>query len=327
MADLTAFPSGVSSMGIPVLGGGLGMPVGGKHIFCDPANGSDGNKGLQWGNAVSTLTKALSLATAGKNDVIYLIGTGQAAGSARLSATLAWNKDATHLVGVAAPTVVGGRARIAPTSGATLFTPMVTVSGDGCIFANIHMFHGFAAEETAIGCLNVTGERNYFSNCHVAGIGHDKAGDQAASYSLRLVGDGENTFDNCTIGLDTIPRSVACAELEMVSAAVRNTFKGCRFLSYADNIAALMVKIDAANDIDRWVLFDHCLFINTGTSTMTGCMDVHATNNMVLVYESWCAGIADWEAADNTVIRLAGNGTSVAGDIKAIGISNTVDVA
>lgn len=323
----TNFPNGVTSLGIPVLGGGLGMVMGGKHIFCNPANGADGNSGFEWDRPVATLGRALALATAGKNDVVYLVGTGQAAGSARLTAELDWNKDAVHLVGVAAPTAVAGRARIAPTSGTTLFTPMVTVSADGCIFSNIHMFHGFAAEATAIGCLNITGERNYFWNCHVAGIGHAEAGDQVASYSLKLTGDGENTFDNCTIGLDTVARSTTCAELEMVSAAARNTFKGCRFLSFADNTGALMVKIDAANDIDRWVLFDHCLFLNTGTSDMVGCMDVHATNNMVAVYESWCAGIDDWEAADNTVIRLCGNGTSVAGDIKAIGIANTVDVA
>jgi len=325
---ITNFDNGVSSFGIPVLGGGLGMPMGGKHIFCDPANGADGNDGLSWDNAHATLGQSLSIATAGKNDVIYLIGTGQAAGSARLAATLTWSKDATHLIGVAAPTHVAGRARIAPTASTTLFTPMVTVSADGCIFANIHMFHGFASESTAIGCLNVTGERNYFSNCHIAGIGHAEAGDQAASYSLKLTGDGENTFEGCTIGLDTIARSAACAELEMVSAAVRNTFKECKFLSYADAVGALMVKIDATNDLDRWVLFDHCLFMNSGTSDMTGCMDVHATNGDVIVYESWCAlGIDDWEAGDRTNIKLCGNGTSVAGDIKAIGIANTVDVA
>lgn len=323
---ITNFPDGLSSFGIPVLGGGLGMPTGGKHIFLDPANGADGNSGLAWDEAKATLASAYALATSGKNDVIYLIGNGQASGSARLSAEFTWAKDATHLVGVAAPTI-GGRARIAPTASTTLFTPMFTLSADGCIIANIHMFHGFAAESTAIGCLNVTGERNYFVNDHFAGIGHAEAGDQAASYSVKLTGDGENTFEKCVIGLDTIARSTTCAELELVSAAVRNRFIDCEFLTYADATSPLLVKIDGANDIDRFVMFKHCLFINTGTSDLVGCMDVHATNNMVLVYDSWCAGIDDWEAADNTVIRLCGTGNSVAGDIKAIGIANTVDVA
>lgn len=328
---LTNFPSGISSMGIPILGSGLGMPVGGKHIFCDPANGSDGNSGLEWTRAFSTLTKALATATAGKNDVIYLIGTGQAAGSARLSETLVWNKDATHLIGVSAPTAVGGRARIAPTSGTTLFTPMVTVSADSCIIANIHMFHGFAAEATAIGCLNVTGERNYFTNCHIAGIGHAEAGDQAASYSLKLTGDGENTFESCTIGLDTIARSTTCSEIEMVSAAVRNTFKDCKIITFADNAGVLFVKIDGAGDIDRWVIFDGCLFTNATNSTattMTAAMDVNAAaGGHVICKGSWVVGATDWEAADSTIIQLCENGTSVAGDIKAIGLANTVDVA
>jgi hypothetical protein len=296
----------------------------------DPANGSDGNTGKAWDDAYKTLGKAHTKATAGKNDVVWLIGNGAASGSARLSATLTWSKNATHLIGIAGPTRVGGRARIAPTASTTLFTPMVTWSADGCYVDNIHMFHGFDDESTAIGCLNVTGQRNYFSNCHIAGIGHAEAGDQAASYSLKLTGDGENTFDSCTIGLDTINRSTTCAEIEMVSAAVRNTFRGCLIINIADSAGALFVKIDGSGDIDRWVLFDDCLFISgtnsTGT-TMTAAMDVHASaGGHVICKDSWIVGATDWEAADSTIIQLCETGNSVAADIKAIGIANTVDV-
>ena len=41
----TNYPNGITSFGIPVVGGAE-MPLTGKHFFIDPVNGNDGNTGL-----------------------------------------------------------------------------------------------------------------------------------------------------------------------------------------------------------------------------------------------------------------------------------------
>lgn len=303
---------------------GTGLPFGknSKSFFVDPVNGSDGNRGDTMDRPLQTLSKAHTLAVAGRNDVVYLIGNGQTSGTARESANLAWSKDQTHLIGLCAPTAIAARARIATTASVN-FTPLITLSAAGCIWANIHAFHGYNTAETQI-CMNLTGLRNYFYNCHFAGMGHATAGDQAGSASLAMVAASENTFEKCTIGLDTIARSTTNAEIDLSSAATRNVFRDCLILSFADNAGHLFVKADSAADIDRFVMFDNCTFINATNSTataMTAAINAHASaGGHVIIKDCGLIGATDWTAADSTVVRLLGaaptdDGTGIAVDV------------
>jgi len=145
-----------------------------------------------------------------------------------------------------------------------------------------------------------------------------------------LVGDGENTFYGCTIGLDTITRSAACAELELTTAAVRNSFTKCKFITMTDDATSLFIKADASGDLDRYTILDDCLFINAVASTsttMTAATDVHATAGGMLIFNNCTLiGATDWEAADSTNIWLAGHGQQASGDLLT-GIAHTLDVA
>lgn len=71
---LTQFPFGVSSFGMPVLGGG-GMMTTGNVFFVDSgsANTSDGNLGDSPTKPLATLNGALVRATASNGDVIFLM--------------------------------------------------------------------------------------------------------------------------------------------------------------------------------------------------------------------------------------------------------------
>lgn len=295
---LTNYPNGISSFGVPVIGGAA-MPLTGTHFFVDPVNGVDGNSGKSVDRPFQTLARAHTKATAGKNDVVYLMGNGATSGTARQDVALAWSKNAVHLIGIAAPTRVAGRARIAATSGVD-FTPMVNVTASGCIFANLHVFHGYGTAEAQIAWVE-SGERNYHVNCHIAGMGHATAGDQAGSASLSLTGDGERTFVDCTIGLDTIARSAANAEIRFGSAAVRDTFENCLILSYADAATHLFVDADSSGALDRWTQFNRCRFINaveSGATAMTGAMAAHASaGGLILLDECTIVGATDIEAA------------------------------
>lgn len=321
----------------PILGGKpSAQPNGATAFFVDPANGSDGNDGLTPNSALDTVSAAYAKAVDKRGDVIYLLNDGNTSGTARESATITWAKDNTHLIGMCAPTFISQRARISPPTSATaIVTPMLTVSADGCYFANISLFEGTSEDSVASECIRVTGSRNVFHNVAMMNLGdatNGHSGDEANSCHLKISGGSENLFLDCTIGLDTAARSSTNANVELVSAATRNVFKNCLFPAFADNAGVLFVKIDGASDIDRYVWFENCVFVNatnsTGT-TMTGGMDVHASaGGHVIVKDCMLIGATDWEAADSTVIKLLCHhgGTGTADDIN-IGIAADVDVA
>lgn len=73
----TNFPGGITSMGVPVLGGGPGIPVTtGKYLFvCNAtgANGSNNNSGLRPDQPLATVDKAFDLITASAYDVVIVM--------------------------------------------------------------------------------------------------------------------------------------------------------------------------------------------------------------------------------------------------------------
>lgn len=340
---ITQFPFGVGSFGMPVMGGGawtlpvMGGTIAGsgpaKVFFVDPANGTDGNDGLSPNTALDTVSAAYAKTVDKRGDVIYLLNDGNTSGTAREEDTLTWSNDNTHLVGLCAPSMISQRARISPpTSQTTIVTPQLTVSGHGCYFANLSFFEGTDEDGVASECIRVTGTRNVFYNVAMMNMGeatNGHAGDEAASCNLKISGGGENLFQNCYIGLDTAARSVANANVEFLSGTTRNIFRNCIFPAFADAADVLFVKVDGSGDIDRFVLFENCIFTNADNSTattMTGAMDVHASaGGHVLVKDCMLVGASDWEAADSTVIKLMCHIWNATDDVN-IGIAATVDV-
>lgn len=314
---LTNFPNGVTSFGVPMIGGIGGMPLTGTWFFVDPANGSDGFDGLTPQTAFATLYMAHSRMTAGKNDVCYLIGDGSTAATARLSTalaqtvnsaatagTLAWTKNACHLIGEAAPTVVAQRARIAPPSGTYTQSTFgsgnfVTVSASGCIFANISLFNGFSTGGTNQICWTDSGGRNYYSNMNFGGMGDAASAAATGSRSLKISGTtGENTFVGCTIGLDTITRTAVNASLEFAGGTPRNTFINCTFPFMTSEAGALGIVVSAAAAMDRWQQFIGCRFLNnidSTSTTMTALATIAASSGGMLVLQNCLAvGITDF---------------------------------
>lgn len=249
--------------GVPV--GGI-MPIQGKSIFVKPSTGSNINSGLSADQAVKTLAQALTLATANQNDTVYLYGESNTAANTTdyQSATLTWNKDLVHLVGVCAPTAVSQRARIAQLSTATGVSPLVDVTANGCIFQNISIFHG-VADATSLICLRVTGQRNVFDHCHIAGVGNATMS-AAGSCSLKIDAGAENVFRNCVIGLDTIARDADATEILLDTAATRNLFEDCHISSYISAAGFASVTIADGTGIDRWLRFKNCLFSTDSTN-------------------------------------------------------------
>lgn len=311
----THFPHGLSSLGMPLMGGGPGtLPVmggkiaggaGPKIYFVDPANGSASNDGLNPNSAKAKVSEAYALTVDKSGDIIYLLSDGNITGSSDEDSTITWSNDNVHLLGLCAPTIVSQRARIAPTSEAAAanVTPQILVSGNSNIFANISLFEG-GAEAAASTCITVTGERNYFYNVAMMNMG-DGGGSSAAtvatSNNLYLNGGSENTFQHCYIGLDTIARSAGNANVLFASAATRNLFEDCVFAMRATANSPIFLDADTANSLDRWTIFRRCLFVNAASSSGTTISEVanmHATSNgMFLMDNSFFVGATNWETA------------------------------
>lgn len=305
---LTNFPNGITSFGVPVIGGVGGIPFTGNYYFVDPANGADGNEGSVE-LPLATLGGALAKCTAGNNDVVILIGDGSTTNTARLSATLTWNKNATHLIGITAPTGVAQRARIAPTAGATAFTPMVNVTAQGCYFANFSVFHGFGTGTTNQICWIDGGGRNYYENVNFQGMGDAASAASAGSRSLRITGTtGENTFVRCTVGLDTVARGAANASLEFAAGTPRNRFLECLFPFQASAATPLGILTSAAASMDRWQSFERCVFVNNVASTSTTLTALAtlaaSSGGLVLLKDCTTVGFTDLFSDANTAGQM-----------------------
>lgn len=267
-------PMGIKSFGAFSLGAAQqiqqaisqsGLGTTGTIYYLDPVNGFDGNDGLTVATAVKTLGQGYALLASGNNDVLVLIGNGASTGSARLSAAFDWKKSACHLVGVCAPSVISQRARIAPTLAVTAFKNFFTVSGSGCLFANLSFFHGFTAGTTAQICVTVTGSRNAFVNVDFEGMGDTDGASaiDADSRSLKISGGGqENLFSHCNIGLDTVKRTNANASVEIAGGGPRNIFEDCTFPIWSSDGLQYFLLAAAVASLDRWVLFRGCQFIS-----------------------------------------------------------------
>lgn len=71
---ITRFPHGVSSFGVPIMGGGTQIPVTtGTYYFVDSATGSNANDGKDPDHPVATIDYAIGLCTANKGDVIVVM--------------------------------------------------------------------------------------------------------------------------------------------------------------------------------------------------------------------------------------------------------------
>lgn len=298
---------------------------GGKVFFVDAFAGSDAARGDTTKKALKTVSQAYQLARNGKNDVIVNMSNTDDTDStndytSRLSATLTWAKNRVHLVGAAAPTGISQRARIATASGqTTAIDPLVTVSGIGNIFMNIQFFNGIGAGVAANG-VNVTGQRNYFYNCHIAGIG-DGQNDVAGAYSLALTGGDENLFERCTIGLETTAKgSNANSELLFASAAERNVFRDCVVMTFAE-AGTHQYVLAGASAIEGTTIFENVIFTNKqegGSTDMTEAFSVNATQNGCFLLTGHTACDAgDWEATPTGHVRqmLTGSDPGVIVDV------------
>ena len=334
--------SGLEVAGIPTMGmAGLPLTTGNVY-FVDYVNGSDGNTGSA-DSPLQTLYGAHDKMTAGQNDVAVIVGDGSTTATQRLSlanaqvfnsaataGTLNWTKNACHIVGMCAPTVVSQRARIAPPSGtytqATFGSGnFVVVSASGCIFANFSVFNGFSTGGNNQIAWTDSGSRNYYSNVMFGGAADAASAQSTTSRSLLISGAGEHTFDSCEFGVDTVTRTVANASLQFSGGTARNTFRDCNFAFQTSAATSLGILVAAAAGIDRWQKFDRCTFINNIKSTST-TMSALATlpasaGGLLLMKDCTLVGITEFGTDANSLAQIYVDGGTVTAATSGIAVN------
>lgn len=305
------------------------FPTQGNQWFVAPRTGSDNNNsGTSPSSAFASLGQALSMATANQNDTIYLLAQSNTASSTTnyQGSTLTWNKDAVHLVGVNCGPAIGQRSRISNLATAAALAPMVNVTANNCLFSNLELFQGTPGSGTTSICLQVTGQRNHFYNCQIAGMGDLTAvADVAGSRSLKLSGS-ENLFERCTIGLTTALRATMTTEVE-ISAGARNMFLNCDFETYTSLSTFKMISV--ATGCDRYVKLYDCnhVAIQNITSAVapTGLIGITTMNGQVMVKNNYLYGFAQYVTADNAYVQMLGTNGLATGHL--VGIAQGVDAA
>lgn len=302
--------------GLPVMAG-VPFSMNARYYFVDPARGSNGNNGLAPDRALADLEAAYAKCVANQHDTVFYI-----AGSSgiNLAAAVTWSKNYTHLIGICAPTMVAQRARIFQTSSLTGASPLLTISATGCVFKNFYIFQG-VADATSLINVSVTGGRNYFENVHFAGGGHaTQAIDGGAS--LKLDGAEENTFKNCTVGVDTIDAATGMMGLLFDGEAHRNLFEDCIFRMRAGNTGAGFVEVMDATGIDRDNTFRRCTFINNSTANdMASAFVIPAMGEprAILLQDCMFHNVTKLDASDRGV--LFGNMNAITGaDLSGVAV-------
>lgn len=314
-SQLTNFPNGISSFGVPILSGSGGLVFTGNYYFVNETYGLDGNAGTSPSTALKTLDKALALESAatgglgGLNSVIYFSGTQHR------TSTLVWNLPQTHLIGIDAPIKQGKRARISVT-GSTGFNNLVSVTAAGCYFANFGTFFGWPNSSAALTPWTDTGGRNCYDNVEFLGFGDATVTTGTANLTgarsfVFNNNTGESTFRNCVFGADTLQRGAANYSLEIAGNAPRMTFENCLFVAdlAAGGTASSHVLIGVAG-IDRACRFSQCQFLSdtfSGGSAMAQALNISGSaGGIVLLDQCTAFGITAWQTTPttNTVMNM-----------------------
>ena len=286
----------VCQFGMPVYGISGMLPFGGNYFWVNATTGSDGNTGGPQ-DPFATLTQAQTVATAGNNDVVFLTGTYSP------TATLAWAKNNTHLIGLTAGNYPAAGIQIANTAATTNpITPLVNVTATGCIFQNISTLNGIALATNQIAWAEAGGQNTYL-NCNLSQVGNALAASAAGTRAL-TVASTNNTFRDCTIGSDAVVRNTnANATVGLLAGAGSSKFQNCVFPMWSAIIGNTHITA-LSNTVSGYMLFDNCQFINdilmTNATSLTAAIAVNTTNGGALLLTPSSISLGATAIATNT---------------------------
>ena len=231
-------------------------------------------------NYFNTIATAEASLRSGMNDVVILAPELHSQ-----AAALTWNVNMAHLIGAHGPGKMNLRSRIGHSAN---FATLLTVSGYGNSFQNLFFQHG-RGSATNLTCLNITGARNSFINCHFGGPMHATEGD-TANYTLVNIASAENYFKGCFFGVDTVAWDDGYAVMFGAGGdnSQRTVFEDCIFLMQAAASPAVHFLGTTAGLGEATAVFLNCHFINSGTA-LTYAIDGAGMGNFQMYFDNRCS--------------------------------------
>lgn len=260
MGELTNFPNGASSFGVPMVGGGLPATFG-TYYFVSSDVGSDYNDGLSRDKPFATIDKAVDSVTTNKDDVIVLSTNAVH----QLTEMLTISKNRVHFIGDTFGRMYGQRARINYADGiATADAFAVQNTGVGNTFTGIKFLNA-NTDAQVVATFGEGGEYTVFRNCEFYNS-TNLTSDTVAE--LVCNGDSAQFFD-CTFGSlvdavsgDKIRPCILLTRETITGKVARDVFfHNCRFWKKAGGTATAFIRGTTATDVERIMEFHDCQFV------------------------------------------------------------------
>ena len=178
------------------------------------------------------------------------------------------------------------------TSITSVLPTLITISGSNNRFYNVHFYNG-GTNALEIGGVAVSGERNYFENCHI--VGAAGAATSANNNSLTLTGS-ECTFRGCTIGTNSFAQgNNAAAEIILSGAIKRNKFIDCEIVGMVSSGTAHGAIKSVSTTGGTGTVFKNCLFnYSLSTTTPAAAHLVSGNNDEIILMNCASAQVTAW---------------------------------
>jgi len=306
----TNYPEGVTSLGSLVTGNGIPATKGNVY-FVDYGSGSNGNSGKSMDQAYKTLAFAYTKVTSNNYDVICLIGNS----THILTEMFTIAKNRLTIIGLdGSPGRRYGQGAKISLGITGVATNIGTIKNTGIrnVFQNLNFQN---SDTVAEGLYTVVegGEFAQYNSCNFYKSSHLNV---AGAAELACNGDSAE-FNNCYIGstanaiVGAIIRPCVTFTLALAGAGKVSrdvSFRNCFFARLCGNAANNFIYgLDAAC-IERFLLFENCVFFNPLLGTTpdeTIEFAANLTTGSVLV--------KDCQAINVTGIASTGQGVYVTG--------------
>jgi hypothetical protein len=191
---------------------------------------------------------------------------------------------------------------------------IILVSGHNNAFLNVNIGN-WSSHALALGGVKVTGNRNYFGNCHMVGAGHATPGAVATAYDIQDEGQ-ENVFERCIFGTDTVLRAAANANVVFDGGAWRSRFIDCDFISYSETAGHGAIKSYDATAMSGVHIFTRCRFIAwkpNGMGSLTSAfIGTKPNSGQILIDSCSLLGWAVWDSVGGNDTVWIANSHAVA---------------
>lgn len=273
---LSKFPHGVSSFGVPVLGGSGVPAMFGDYWFVDFTNGDDTYAGKNTDEPFKTLTKAYAECTTSNNDVILINGTG----AVELDEMLTWSKNKIHVFGLGAfgatdqsPRIIFSSTGIASDSAAVL-----KVTGWANTFTNVRI-NCWGTHANSVTSLWDAGEATTYTNCQF-----NKFTDLGVATVSDVEARGDSTtWRNCKFGFDTLQQTATRPTLWIKGAGgsarmKNNYFEDCYFVCDTNQATKVFIQVYDTNSLAFTNVWKNPVFISAminskSSNNMDNCVD------------------------------------------------------